>query len=61
MTQVYNSLNDIQDKLVDLYAGSSPEFFKRIVPTCSICNKVAVGTFNCGVCAKELICSSCVN
>lgn len=59
--QVYNSLDDIQDKLVDLYIGCSPEFFKQIVPTCSLCNLVAVGTYNCGVCAKELLCNSCVH
>jgi len=28
LMQVYNSLDDIQDKLVDLYSGNSADFFK---------------------------------
>ena len=58
--QVFNSLDDLQPKLVDLYSGPSSDYFKLIAPTCSICSQIAVGAYNCGVCARELLCNSCV-
>ena len=36
--QVYNSLDDLQPKLIELYAGPSAEYFKLIAPTCSLCS-----------------------
>lgn len=51
---------DLQGKLLELYSGESFELFQRIVPVCTRCDLVAVGTLNCTLCSNALLCSACM-
>ncbi len=56
MTEVYKNLTDIKDKLLVLYSGEAFDMFQQIVPICRRCKQVAVGTLNCTLCSKSILC-----
>jgi hypothetical protein len=58
--EVFKGMIDLQGKLLELYYGDSFELFQRIVPVCTRCDLVAVGTLNCTLCSNELLCSACM-
>lgn len=60
MLKVYHKVGKIQKMLLNLYDGSSFEYFQLVVPTCEICGHVAVGPYNCTTCTESLICESCL-
>ena len=57
---VYQTLEDIRGQLIQCYSGEDHEMFKQIVPCCKQCKEVAIGTINCSICSKSILCEPCV-
>ena len=57
--QVITSISDVQDKLLQCYAGPDKEMFKEIAPWCCRCDKLAIRPYNCFSCQTAVICGTC--
>ena len=57
--EIVNSLSDIQDSIMECYAGADWQLFRSIAPWCSTCEKLAISPYNCAICEDAYLCGPC--